>query len=310
MSHSLASPEEIELKLALGTGAPARLLALPLFAKQTPITLVMRNRYFDTPDRALESSRVALRLREFNDTIIQTVKTAGHGSGGLHRRGEWEWPRDEATLETTVLNTLSHAMAQTNPDLRCLGNAEVISRLIPVYATDFTRRAWVLTKNGSVIEVGLDEGYIDVEHARIPIFELELELKQGQADALWQLAEEIAAQVPLRPANASKAQRAVALRERAKASVVMPRTNTSASTFDSAIALLDQATDGLVDTETAKAHALQALDTLMQQVPEGLRDNAKAIADHIRHASRLEGADWIDAAFGQHCLRLLRHLHT
>lgn len=310
MSQVPASPEEIELKLALGAGAPTRLLALPLFAEQIPVTMVMRNRYFDTPERALEASRIALRLREFNNTIIQTVKTAGHGSGGLHRRGEWEWAREHASLDTHALKTLAQETKHEHPEVFCLGDSQVLSQLIPVYATDFTRRAWTLTKNNNVIEVGLDEGHIDVDGARTPIFELELELKQGHADALWQLADEIASQVPVRPANASKAQRAVALRERAHTVLAPLRLDTPADSFDSIIAVLDQAADGLVDTQTAITHLQQAIDALMHQLPVALHEDVHAIMDNISRAPQLDTPTWINIGVGQHCLTLLRQLHA
>lgn len=301
-------PEEIELKLALGAEAVPALLALPVLSAQSPVTHVMRNDYFDTPSRALESARMALRLRSFDDNIVQTLKTAGQGSGGLHRRGEWEWPRDIAQLDTLVLHTLAQAQGSAHAALFCLADSQVLSQLQPVYTTDFTRRTWQVSCDDSIIEVALDEGHIQVEHARRPIFELELELKHGKADALWQLADTIAMHVPLRPANASKAQRAVALEKRTQqATPEAGDLQTAAASFDSVIDLLDLAADGhVIDIHHP---VTQALTGLRSQLPDTLSPSVDTLLKAI-HDTRPGSAFPITVPVGKACLHILRHLHT
>ncbi|MED5253192.1 MAG: CYTH domain-containing protein, partial [Pseudomonadota bacterium] len=93
-----AAPQEVELKLALGPGALDALLAHPFLA-EPPQQQALANTYFDTPQGHLAAGRVAVRLRRLGPRVLQTVKTAGQGGGGLSRREEWEWPLDEHALD-------------------------------------------------------------------------------------------------------------------------------------------------------------------------------------------------------------------
>ncbi|WP_027706025.1 CYTH domain-containing protein [Zymobacter palmae] len=296
----MPSPIELELKLALDADAVAILPTLSPLSKSAVERLDMRNQYFDTPSRDLEAARMALRIRRFGDTIVQTVKTAGQGSGGLHRRGEWEWTLDSDQLDTHALVRLAQQEAQHYPELACLASLEVVEQLAPVYTTDFVRQAWQLTlDDGSHIEAALDQGMIHSGHHTLPIRELELELKHGDTEALWSLARTLSQHIALRPANASKAQRAVALSEGYHA----PHHTASNDTvlFDRAIDALDAATDGFMPEGYATAATLLA--ELSARLPQPLNATTHALADTLRR----RGADALDQAFGQHCLRLMQH---
>ncbi|APX91953.1 hypothetical protein BWR19_02765 [Halomonas sp. 1513] len=194
--------QEIELKLAVEGDGIAALPGLPLLADgaEPPIHLI--NTYFDTPDGALERARVALRIRQVGGRCLQTLKTSGAGSGGLSLRGEWEWPIDGPALDLDGLADL--------PPMRDLDRATLDS-LAAAFRTDFQRRTWQLEHHGSRIELAVDEGEIVANGRRAEICELELELKAGEVDTLWQLAETLAERVALRPAQASKAARGAAL---------------------------------------------------------------------------------------------------
>ncbi|WP_355659612.1 CYTH domain-containing protein [Halomonas salifodinae] len=194
-------PQEIELKLALTDDGPERLLTHPLLSLP-PERLELANTYFDTPRGELETARMALRLRRTASGWVQTLKTAGHSQGGLSRRGEWEWPVAGEALDLARLATL--------PPMAALP-VDLLERLVPRFATDFRRHRWLLDWQGSRIELALDEGEIRAGERHAAIRELELELKDGEPGALWGLAERLAEQVALRPANASKAARGAAL---------------------------------------------------------------------------------------------------
>ena len=199
-------PMEVELKLALAPNGPAALRAHPHLGSTSARQQTLKNTYFDTPEGDLAKARIALRLRKVDGTVLQTVKTAGQGGGGLSQRAEWEWQVPGDALDLA-------ALAELPPFQGELG--KVLNSLAPQLSTDFTRRSWQLidtsTRQRGHIELVLDEGDIRSGGYRTPIREVELELKEGDPEALWALALTLSEQVPLRPSDSSKAARGNAL---------------------------------------------------------------------------------------------------
>ena len=198
---------ETELKLSLSEPDLPRLLTHPLLRlpgkRQT-----LRNTYFDTPDLALQQRRMAVRERLAGDAWLLTVKTAGHSTGGLSRRQEWEGSTTAGALQ---FDTLVDDVALVT-ELMAMR-----PRLKAQFCTDFERQRWMLSHDGAQIEVALDQGHIHVPGSDLsePILELELELLNGPEQALLTLAE-VLRQTPqgpvaLLPSDASKAQRGQAL---------------------------------------------------------------------------------------------------
>lgn len=207
---------ETELKLALNPRDLPRLLEHPVLTGQAPRSQRLLNTYFDTPDLALMRQRIAVRERQVGRQTLLTVKTAGTSVGGLSRRGEWEGPTRAGTLDFGALvddAALARALKTLAP------------RLVPVFRTDFVRRSWLLQVGGAEIEVAIDQGTIRATPAgsrsvhRQTLLELELELKQGPADALLDLAHTLALGPSgmasqglwLYPSDRSKAERGLAL---------------------------------------------------------------------------------------------------
>ena len=89
------------------------------------------NIYFDTPQLTLASSKSALRLRQTPDGWLQTFKTVGTATNGLHSRHEWELPVADAKLEIDALlsacdepaaaDALKQAEQQAIEDIRKAG---------------------------------------------------------------------------------------------------------------------------------------------------------------------------------------------
>jgi inorganic triphosphatase YgiF len=194
---------EIELKLALGALAPQALRNHSLLAGTSPRRLHLCNSYFDTPGGELQAAGMALRLRHDGKSYRQTLKTRGHSLGGLSRRGEWEWEVPGPALDLDGLAALP-ALADVS--------RQALSRLTPVFTTDFQREAWLLKSPRAHIEVALDLGEIRAGQRRVPIRELELELKSGDPEVLLDLAQSLAEQVSMRPSDTSKATRGNVLR--------------------------------------------------------------------------------------------------
>ncbi len=204
--------EETELKLALPGADPSMLLTrlkrIPVLARRKSTTLHLHNIYFDTPDLALRQQRVALRLRRVGDSAnpqwLQTLKTAGRADSALSQRGEWETPVPGAGLSLKALKKTPWAGIDADGD--------VFRALTPFFETNFERTIWLVRRrDGSVVEVALDIGQLKAGERIAPLCELELELKAGQPQALFDIAQQIAGSMALLPATISKAERGYAL---------------------------------------------------------------------------------------------------
>ena len=202
---------ETELKLSLNEEDLPRLLTHPLLSKGVG-TQRLLNTYFDTPDLALQQRRMAVRERLAGDQWLLTVKTAGRSENGLSRRQEWEAPTTPGTLQFDTLvdeAALAAELMAMRPHLKAL------------FCTDFERQRWVIEHASAQIEVALDQGSIHVPGTDLsePLLELELELLSGPEAALLALANVLRktpqGDLTLTPSDASKAQRGMALWQRA-----------------------------------------------------------------------------------------------
>ena len=147
----------------------------------------------------------SLRVRRAGGRHVQTVKHKPAGAAGLFVRREWE-------SEVAGPGLDRKALAKT--PLGRLLDAAGAGPLTPQIRSRFRRTTWLVTHKGSRIEVVLDEGKVAGGGARAPLCELELELKAGKPRALFALAQEIGAAVPLRLGVLSKAERGYALAEK------------------------------------------------------------------------------------------------
>ena len=209
--------QETELKLNLSAQDLPRLRSHPLLAAPAAPQRLL-NTYFDTPDLALKARRMAVRERRAGEQWLLTVKTAGNSTGnstgGLSRRQEWEGPTTPGALDLAALvddAALAAELMALRPALQ------------PLFATDFERQRWLVEHHGARIEVALDQGHIHVPGTALSeaLLELELELLEGPEAALLALAEALRASpsgpLALTPCDASKAQRGLALWQRARA---------------------------------------------------------------------------------------------
>ena len=199
---------EIELKLSLSLAAARRLQAHPLLASAQPQKYRLFNTYYDTPARDLYRRGIALRLRRKGWAVwLMTVKGADPAAGALAQRSEWEAPTQPGVLDFSIV---------TDQGLREFLEARQAA-LQPLFSTDFTRTAWHIRRSDALVELALDRGKISaLKPLQAPppeaICELELELIEGESpDALFELAIELATDLHLHPAIASKAERGYAL---------------------------------------------------------------------------------------------------
>ena len=203
---------EIELKLLVdGVGADA-LRNHPLMKKyQTapPCDHITTSVYFDTPDLQVRSTDAGLRVRHANQQWLQTLKGGGDVSGGLHSRNEWESVVAEPIPDLAALRRLVPARSPWDKLLR---QKKLAQRLIPIFTTDFVRTAWQLRlPDGAEVECVLDLGSIKCNDTELPISEIELELKSGDAASLFCFALTLQKTITLRIGNVSKAARGYTL---------------------------------------------------------------------------------------------------
>ncbi len=208
---------EVELKLSLPAAAVEALEADPLLAQARKTRKRLDNIYFDTPDHALAQARIGLRLRKDGRRWLQTVKSGGSAQAGLHQREEIEFAVSGKALEwAPLVGTACEAV---------LG--PVWQQLTPQFRTLFSRDIRRLTgPSGAEIEVAIDQGEIIAgknrnsrnsrnsrasHESREAICELELELKSGAVDDLFDIALALADRHPLVLDNRSKAERGDAL---------------------------------------------------------------------------------------------------
>ncbi len=189
---------ETELKLHISPDKLLRLKRHPLLrvhSIERARTLKLYSIYYDTAELTLQQHAMALRLRRVGKQWLQTLKGGGQSSAGLHQRNEWEMPVPAEQLD---LEALKHLGGKLPHGVR--------NHLQPVFITDFTRNVRLLDFEGAQIELSMDSGEIRAGQGVCPISELELELKSGAPQQLFNLALKLLDIVPLEVEHTSKAE--------------------------------------------------------------------------------------------------------
>ena len=291
---------ETELKLQVPPSQLERMRQHPILAEHA-IAGAQEHQlidvYYDTAGHDLWKQGLSLRVREDGGTWIQTVKTAAAASPGLHQRGEWECSLPDATPQPALL------ARQIKPaSLSQLLAAAEAGQLQPIFRNLTRRTTWSLKwPDGDEVECALDAGRIESGGAHAEIAELELEIKRGSSNHLFELALALHADIPLRMSNASKAARGFALLEPAcvravKAQAVeLGRHATLEDSFQS-IGL-----NCLRQIEANVPGVLQQDVESLHQMRVGLR-RLRALVDMFGELAPpgeiAEGLDWLAGALG------------
>ena len=189
---------ESELKFLFAPQDLPKVKALPLLRDALPRADQQRltASYFDTPDKYLWRRGLSLRIRRTKQGRVQTLKQ--EKSSALDR-GEWE---EETGQDVPDIDALSKT-----PLGHCLGKRRVRDRLRPNFEVDVERASVTLDVGRARIDVALDEGSIEAQGRTIAVDELELELKQGEKPALFDLARTFSQRAPISLSFISKAER-------------------------------------------------------------------------------------------------------
>ncbi len=198
------APSEIELKFAVRPEDLPRLRRLPLFAGAAMSRRSLNGAYYDTPDHRLRQRALALRVRKEGRRYVQTLKADGGTGAASLVRSEWQWGVRSAAPDLSF------------PELRKrLGDVERAA-LGRVFTSRVTRSTRLLRPTpGAAIEVSFDRGSIETPAGEtLPVCEIELELKEGEPKALFEVAHALSHAGALRIEARSKAARGYSLADR------------------------------------------------------------------------------------------------
>ena len=195
---------EIELKLLAPQGGLAKLREMPFIVQHARSRGVFRRLetvYYDTPERLLFRHGVSLRVRRNGNHFIQTLKLPS-GIGQPLTRRQWEAPVDGVAPDLAQL-----PMDEVGDPVKSLTN----DALVPVFTTKVRRHARQLDLPDASVEIVFDEGTIEAGERQEALSEIELELKSGNADVLFDLGTRLLDAAPLQLGTRSKAERGYTL---------------------------------------------------------------------------------------------------
>jgi inorganic triphosphatase YgiF len=152
--------KETELKFEAAPQDLAKLRTSPALRRKPQKEEDLLSVYFDTRKHDLARNNVTLRVRRNGDKWFQTVKSAG----SAFKRGEWE-----------------HEVKGEFPDLRKARDtplAPMVTKklkrqLKPIFETQTHRTIVPVNRNGSQVQVALDEGRVPDE-SQLPSWRLSL----------------------------------------------------------------------------------------------------------------------------------------
>ena len=196
-----AEAREIELKFTLDEAGFAAALDSALLRRDGEKSAAKKlvSVYYDTPDWDLLRQKMALRVRRSGRSPpVMTLKWRPEAES-LFSRGEIEHK------VRTVEPDLSLFEGDPGERLRALvGDKPLVAK----YETRVSRTTRLLPAGAASIEAAFDHGEIVAGERRLPLRELELELKSGPETDFYAFASRLAAALPLRLDAVSKAERA------------------------------------------------------------------------------------------------------
>lgn len=194
---------EEEIKLTAPSAAVLDAVAAdPLVAAaargQPPVQRPFLATYYDTPDRLLLRSALALRMRREQNDWRAELKGNGSMVNGIARRMEWH---------TRVNKVVTHFGDLPPGPIRdqMLTISGPTTALQPLLTTDFQRlsRIIYLDEEGSA-ELALDRGVVLAGGKRQVLYEVEVEKIDGPLSLVLQFAHTLARRHPLKPSIHSK----------------------------------------------------------------------------------------------------------
>ena len=179
---------EIELKFGL-TDAAAGAVESAL-RRHGASAAVLTSHYWDTAGRHLARAGLSLRLRSSGGRWEQTLKAAGPTPAErfeetVPRPGDWD---DTGPAPELALHPADQPAARLLDRALRGPKASAAPALERAYTSVVDRLALTIELNGAEVEVAFDRGAIVAGERSLPVREVEIELKRGDAGALLALA--------------------------------------------------------------------------------------------------------------------------
>lgn len=182
---------EVEIKLRLDPQDVEKFASLDILHSEKEKRQRFRTVYFDDRRRRLARNGFELRVRTMGESHVQTIK-----SGLGLTRGGWEAPLEgDAPSRPAARKTPARKLLRKGHDLE------------PVFVVDVERRSWTLARVGSTAEVSLDAGEIVNGEHKQPIAVVEIELKKGAPELIFDLAQKAIHRCDAPPSFVDKALR-------------------------------------------------------------------------------------------------------
>ncbi len=226
-----APPREVEVKFRAAVAQLKAVRTSPLLgeAKASPARELITT-YFDTADKDLRRNGLILRVRRKGRAIpVLSIKWQTPSEEGLFTRGE---------IEVRCPDGLP-AIERFDPATQeRLAAALKGKPLEPIFETRCRRAITVFRYGHSEIELAVDDGAITAGDARLPLCDIELELKSGNSIDLLKCASELARGCELTLEFEAKSDRGYRLAEAAqpKAQKATALALPDAITFDDLLA--------------------------------------------------------------------------
>jgi triphosphatase len=190
---------EFELKLLVDADRLAGFNDAPIIAtnaRNNGTRRHFRAVYYDTPGWTLRRNGLSLRVRQSGARFVQTVK-AEAGDDPL-RRGEWE--ASVPSIAPDIALAMPFIPAKIRSDLER-------QELEAVFSSDIHRHQRLIDLPSGSVEVAFDRGLLKAGGRSTAVSEIELELKGGSTNAIYELALRLAEHGPVRPSIYSKSAR-------------------------------------------------------------------------------------------------------
>ncbi len=179
------------------------------------------NVYYDTAAHDLSERQITLRLRQAGDLTTVTIKAGDVAESELHQRFEWsavlpeDWDGDlKDGLDTSWFKR--EASSNGDPDAKLQEALKLLKAkpLVAICEARFDRTTLDIGYGDSLLELALDSGKLIAGELTEPVYEIEVELKEGDVRDLVELGQEMQDQLPVEPEALSKYARCLALLEK------------------------------------------------------------------------------------------------
>jgi triphosphatase len=191
---------EVEVKFSTDLLGLNSAMVSPLFASaSSPKKQKLRTIYFDSPSGDFRKNGFILRIRKNGRAgPVLGVKSESSSVDGPFARNEIEVRSRDLAPDLTLFDNSTAAKLA-----RILGDHPLEAQ----FETQVNRQTITIHKGQSEIEVAFDDGGIITGQSRVPLTEIELELKSGIEPDLYDLALQCAQSLPLKLDFVSKGEK-------------------------------------------------------------------------------------------------------